>query len=58
MPGAERSALTAFGWGLIDEMEAMGVDVRYAANGDEQRLLDVSNARAVTSFWGDSPQDT
>lgn len=58
MQEAERSALTAFGRGLIDDMEAMGVDVRYAANGDEQRLLDVSNARAVTSFWGDSPQDT
>ena len=58
MPGAERSALTAFGRGLIDEIEAMGVEVRYAINGDEQRLLEVSNARAVINFWGDSPQDT
>lgn len=58
LSGGERSGLTAYGQGLISNLQAMGVEARYVADADEQRLLEVNNARGVTHFWGNTAADT
>jgi hypothetical protein len=46
----ERSTLTAYGQRLIDEMRAMGVNIRYAADADKQRYMERINIRGITRF--------
>lgn len=54
----QRSSLTAYGQRLLRELNAMGIEARYAATEDEQQFLALTNARGVTSFWGDNAAST